>query len=79
MEAKGDVSYAVPALHPLYAIPTKPGSGNHTRGFTKAAATPEAHKATLASAKGIAVAGWRVLTDKDFADKVKKEYDEMQA
>lgn len=44
----GDVTYAVPALHPMFGIPTAgPGSGNHTIGFTKAAATPEAHRLTL--------------------------------
>lgn len=70
----GNVSYEVPAIHPIYAIPTLPGQGNHTRGFTKAASTEEAHNLTLKSAKGIAAAGWKVLIDKSFAERVRKAF-----
>ncbi|MBW0512357.1 hypothetical protein O181_052072 [Austropuccinia psidii MF-1] len=71
----GNVSYVVPSLHPIYAIPTQPGQGNHTKGFTKAASTEKAHQLTLSSAKGIAVAGWQVLTDKAFAKEVRKSFE----
>ncbi|KZT55249.1 amidohydrolase [Calocera cornea HHB12733] len=70
----GNVSYALPALHPGYAIPTVENGGNHTRQFTAAAATAEAHEATLLAAKGIALAGLRVLLDKDFADQVMRDF-----
>ncbi|KAH9471729.1 hypothetical protein MJO29_002500 [Puccinia striiformis f. sp. tritici] len=70
----GNVSYEVPSIHPIYAIPTLPGQGNHTRGFTKAAATEEAHDLTLKSAKGIAVTAWKVLADKSFAEEVHKAF-----
>ena len=49
------VSYEVPSLHPMYQIPVGPGEGNHTVGFTAAAALPESHRLTLEAAKGIAV------------------------
>jgi hypothetical protein len=68
------VSYEVPSIHPIYAIPTLPGQGNHTRGFTDAAATEEAHRLTLKSAKGIAVVAWKVLADKAFAEEVQKAF-----
>jgi hypothetical protein len=50
----GNVSYAVPTIHPTFAIPCPPGVGNHTPGFTAAAATPEAHAATIRASKGLA-------------------------
>jgi hypothetical protein len=74
MNLQGNVSYEVPSIHPIYAIPTPPGQGNHTRGFTKAAATEEAHQLTLKSAKGIAVVAWKVLADQSFAEEVRKAF-----
>jgi len=70
----GNVSYAVPGLHPAFAIPTVENGGNHTRPFTDSARTSEAHTATLYAAKGIALAGLRVLLDKEFADQAMEEF-----
>ncbi|KZT55251.1 amidohydrolase [Calocera cornea HHB12733] len=70
----GNVSYAVPGLHPAFAIPTVQNGGNHTRLFADAAGTKEAHEATLFAAKGIALAGLRVLLDKEFADQVMQDF-----
>ncbi|KAJ7115957.1 hypothetical protein C8R44DRAFT_793745 [Mycena epipterygia] len=66
----GNVSYALPALHPGFAIPTVPNGGNHTIGFTKAAASEEAHGATMLVAKGLAHTGFRALRDDDFFKQV---------
>ena len=49
----GNVSYAVPAIHPMFGIPSM--AGNHTPGFTDAAATPEAHQATIRASKALAM------------------------
>ncbi|KAJ7759276.1 hypothetical protein B0H16DRAFT_1689192 [Mycena metata] len=62
----GNVSYALPALHPGFAIPTEPNGGNHTVGFAKAAATREAHEAAMLITKGLAHTGFRALRDDDF-------------
>ncbi|KZP01872.1 amidohydrolase [Calocera viscosa TUFC12733] len=70
----GNITYALPGLHPGYAIPTVENGGNHTRQFTAAAATLEAHEATLLAAKGIALAGMRVLLDKEFAQRVMQDF-----
>ncbi|KAF7356566.1 Aminoacylase 1-like protein 2 [Mycena venus] len=70
----GNVSYALPSLHPGYAIPTEPNGGNHTVGFTKAAATQEAHEATLLVTKGLAHVGFRALRDDDFFKQVKGSF-----
>lgn len=74
---QGDVSYALPAIHPIYAIPVGPGEGNHTPGFTKCAKGEPAHKETLKVAKGLAWSGWRIFVDEEFAKSVKKEWEDM--
>jgi hypothetical protein len=50
----------------LEAIPTEPNGGNHTRGFTSAAATPEAHEVCLEVCKALALTGVRVIGDDQF-------------
>ncbi|KAJ7890491.1 hypothetical protein B0H14DRAFT_1106641 [Mycena olivaceomarginata] len=70
----GNVSYALPALHPGFAIPTEPHGGNHTIGFTNAAATVEAHEATLLVTKGLAHTALRALRDDDFFKQVKGSF-----
>ena len=52
------------------AIPTIVDGGNHTLGFTKAAATIEAHYACLDVSKALASTGVRVLIDDVFFEKV---------
>ncbi|KAJ6581541.1 hypothetical protein B0H19DRAFT_1115758 [Mycena capillaripes] len=70
----GNVSYALPALHPGFAIPTEPNGGNHTIGFTKAAASHSAHDAALLVTKGLAHTGFRALRDDDFFKQVKASF-----
>ncbi|KAG6907138.1 hypothetical protein DXG01_010357 [Tephrocybe rancida] len=64
----GNVSYEIPSLHPAYAIPTEPNGGNHTPAFTHAARTQGAHNATIKVAKGLALTGFRVLSESLFFD-----------
>lgn len=66
----------LPSLHPMFSIPTEPNGQNHTRAFTAAAAAPEAHAAALAVMKGLAMAGFRVLDDAEFADRVQRAWKE---
>ncbi|OBZ71071.1 Peptidase M20 domain-containing protein 2 [Grifola frondosa] len=75
----GNVTYALPAIHPSFAIPTEPNGGNHTPQFARAAATPEAHAAALTVAKGLAAVGMRVLDDGQFARAVKKAFEDARA
>lgn len=70
----GNVTYALPALHPSFGIPTVPNGGNHTVAFTEAAATVAAHRATLNVAKALAATGVRVLDDTDFRAEVRKSF-----
>jgi len=72
----GDVTYALPSLHPGFAIPTVVDGGNHTPAFEKAAATIEAHYACLDVSKALAATGVRVLADDKFLAEVKKTFQE---
>ncbi|KAF9525316.1 hypothetical protein CPB83DRAFT_859614 [Crepidotus variabilis] len=71
----GNVSYALPAFHPAYAIPTEPNGGNHTPGFARAAKTQAAHDATMTVTKALALTGYRVLTDDHFFNGVRASFD----
>ncbi|KAJ3551850.1 hypothetical protein NM688_g4473 [Phlebia brevispora] len=72
----GNVTYALPSLHPGFAIPTVEGGGNHTPEFAKSSATPEAHQATLSVSKALAAVGFRVLADDSFFAKVKETFEQ---
>ncbi|PFH51825.1 hypothetical protein AMATHDRAFT_74704 [Amanita thiersii Skay4041] len=67
----GNVSYALPSLHPAFAIPTEPRGGNHTPAFAKSAATLEAHNATMTVTKGLALIALRILSDHSFLSEVR--------
>ncbi|KAI1793695.1 amidohydrolase [Ganoderma leucocontextum] len=71
----GNITFALPAIHPVYSIPTEPNGSNHTPQFAKSASTPEAHEATLKVALGLACTGLRVLYDTDFARQVKLDFE----
>ncbi|KAL1939406.1 hypothetical protein VTO73DRAFT_9962 [Trametes versicolor] len=70
----GNVTYALPAIHPSFAIPTS--GGNHTKAFTDAAATKESHKACLNISEVLAAVGLRLLTDDGFFNKVRETFAE---
>ncbi|KAF9523772.1 hypothetical protein CPB83DRAFT_886687 [Crepidotus variabilis] len=71
----GVVSYALPSLHPGFAIPTVIDGGNHTPQFAQASTTQEAHYATLDVSKALAGTAARVLLDDTFFDHVKKSFE----
>ncbi|KAK2460080.1 hypothetical protein APHAL10511_007914 [Amanita phalloides] len=72
----GNVTYALPSLHPGFAIPTVVNGGNHTRDFRDAAATEPAHDACLRVSKALAGTGIRVLLDDQFFSEVKRTFEE---
>ncbi|KAI0822420.1 hypothetical protein BC628DRAFT_1316738 [Trametes gibbosa] len=70
----GNVTYALPAIHPSFAIPTR--GGNHTTAFTDAAATKDAHNACLGISKALAVTGLRLLAEDEFFNQVRETFAE---
>ncbi|TFK39859.1 hypothetical protein BDQ12DRAFT_514616 [Crucibulum laeve] len=75
----GNISYELPSLHPMFAIPTEPQGGNHTPAFAKAAATKPAHAATMLVTKGLAITGFRVLSDNVFFEKIQNAFHASKA
>ncbi|KAJ3976449.1 hypothetical protein EV361DRAFT_838284 [Lentinula raphanica] len=71
----GNVSHYLPALHPLYAIPTEPNGGNHTPAFTKASATKSAHAANMIITRGLALTALRIIQDDSLFEEVSTIYD----
>ncbi|KAF9494346.1 hypothetical protein BDN71DRAFT_1449074 [Pleurotus eryngii] len=72
----GNITYALPSLHPGFAIPTELNGGNHTHAFAKAASTIAAHKACLDVSIALAGVGIRVLLDDKFFERVKETFEE---
>ncbi|KAK1149803.1 hypothetical protein N8T08_003354 [Aspergillus melleus] len=72
----GNVSYAVPGFHGMFAIPVD--GVNHTPQFTKGAGSSESHKRSLSCAAGMAVVACQILTDDKFAEEVKTDFEREQ-
>lgn len=71
----GDVTYACPGFHGAFGIATPVGVANHTKGFTAVAGTKESLERAVECGKGMAVVGWKVLTDDAFARAMKEEWE----
>jgi amidohydrolase len=70
----GNVSYAVPSIHPMFNIDT--GAGNHTPEFTSAAATHEAHQQMLFAAKALALTALDAYLEPGVLEQARKEFAE---
>ena len=68
----GNVSYAVPSIHPFYSIGST--APNHSHGFTTAAATDIAHKKTLIAAKAMAMTAIDVMSNPDTLKLIKEQF-----
>ncbi|KAG4412508.1 hypothetical protein IFR04_014364 [Cadophora malorum] len=71
----GNVSYAVPAFHGGFAIPAPDNVTGHNPSFAAAAGTDAAHESAIRCAKGMAVLGYRVLTDSKLADAARLDFE----
>ena len=72
----GNVSYAVPSIHPMFKI----GSGkemNHSRDFTAVANTPQAHAQSILYAKAMAHTGIDLLVGEGTLEAVKKAFEQQ--
>lgn len=69
----GNVSYMVPTIHPAFAIPTE--AANHTAPFTAAAATEEAHRATLRAAKALAMTALDIYLGSGVLERAQREFE----
>jgi amidohydrolase len=69
----GDVSHAVPSLHPYIAIAPE-GTGGHTVAFRQAAISPDGHTGMLNAAKGLAMTTIDLLCNDALMQAVKTEF-----
>ncbi|KAI9464439.1 hypothetical protein BJY52DRAFT_1249053 [Lactarius psammicola] len=65
----------LPALHPIFTIPSPDGAQNHSPGFARAARTEAAHTAALRTAALLARTGFRVHADGAFCARVRAAYE----
>ncbi|KAK3844048.1 MAG: hypothetical protein J3R72DRAFT_439659 [Linnemannia gamsii] len=76
----GNLSYALPGIHPMFNILNLIGEddktmGLHTKDFAHAAAQPIAHVATLRASKSLALTGLECIVDSMFLKAVKQDFD----
>ncbi|KAJ5798702.1 uncharacterized protein N7503_006207 [Penicillium pulvis] len=71
----GNVSYATPTLHSMFAIPAPEGSFPHHPTFTACAGTDEAHVEAILTGKGLALTGWDMLTDDTLFGSAKSQWE----
>ncbi|BEI79732.1 hypothetical protein CcaverHIS002_0102610 [Cutaneotrichosporon cavernicola] len=69
----GNVTFAMPACHPMYMIPAK--GGNHTYEFTAATKTERAHQESFKAMGAMAAVGLRFLADDIFAMDVQSTWE----
>ncbi len=70
----GDVSHAVPSIHPWMAIVDENASQCHTRAFAEAARSERGLATSHASAKTLARTALEVLADPDLRARMKSEF-----
>ncbi|KAI0701507.1 hypothetical protein BC835DRAFT_1264836 [Cytidiella melzeri] len=67
----GNISYEIPCIQPVFALPVEKNGSNHTPGFARTARTIESHELAMRNAKAMAATALRVLTDDRFWVKVR--------
>ena len=66
------MSYAVPGFHGLFCIPAE--GVNHTPQFTNGAGSAESYERGISCAAGMAVVACQILVDDQFAEAMKKDF-----
>jgi metal-dependent amidase/aminoacylase/carboxypeptidase family protein len=70
----GDVSHALPAIHPLFRI-ADPGAGNcHEERFAKHTDTPRAYEAMIRVAKAMALTAYDLLAEPALLESARREF-----
>ncbi|KAK7414921.1 hypothetical protein QQX98_006246 [Neonectria punicea] len=75
----GNVSYAVPTFHGAFGIPAPKDAMPHQPRFAEASGTDAAHEVAISCAKGMALLGWRVLTDDEVAQSAVTDFNEKES
>ncbi|KAJ9150388.1 Peptidase M20 domain-containing protein 2 [Pleurostoma richardsiae] len=75
---QGNVSYECPSWQGLFGILSDDGAWPHTEGFARAAGKAASFERSLISCEGMAITGYRFLTDDDLALEVKEYFQKQQ-
>ncbi|KAL3186824.1 hypothetical protein MRX96_026789 [Rhipicephalus microplus] len=70
----GNVSYRVPAIHPMFRIHVDTGSANHTRGFAAVANAADSQQPTLLVAKVLALTALDLLRNAELLSEARREF-----
>ena len=70
----GDISQALPAIHPYVSIGPK-ALGGHTIEFREAALSEKGFRAMLAAAKAMALTGYDLLTQPELMARVRRDFE----
>lgn len=73
----GNVSQAIPALHPYIAIAPK-GTPGHSVAFMEAMNTEKAHEGLILAAKGLAMTAIDLFTRPDQVEKMKRDFEDFK-
>ncbi len=73
----GNVTYAVPGLHPSYSVEST--AGNHNAGFTAAAGSEEGHARMITASKALALTLVDLYSQPELLAEAKREFDERAA
>lgn len=71
---QGNVSYECPSWQGIFGIPSN-GAFPHTTGFAGGAGSEASFERCLLNIEGMAAVGYRVLSDDQFAEEVKKNFE----
>lgn len=75
---QGNVSYECPSWQGIFGIPSENGAYPHTEGFATGAGKLESFDRSLLSCEGMAITGYRFLTDTGLSDEVKRFFDDRE-
>lgn len=70
------MSYKVPTLHSMFAIPAPEGANPHQPPFQAAAGTDAAHAEAMTVGSVLALVGWDVLVDDGLYGGVRDEWEQ---
>lgn len=71
----GDISHAMPSIHPWLAICDKGETTCHQHAFARCAGSERGQQAMLAAAKAMALTAAELLTDAGLREAVRREFD----
>ncbi|GAA5993625.1 hypothetical protein JCM10908_000648 [Rhodotorula pacifica] len=71
----GNVSYACPALHPMFNLPEAgPKDHPHSDSYANTASLASSHEATLRASAALSLTALQVLTSKSFREELRKAW-----